>query len=207
MTAPVDDPRNYTTLAILKEALDIQDGSRDATLMRTLVAAARSVDRHCGRRFWLDDEPSARIYPLARRVVRDQDGSERLLVDDIGSVAGLLVEVGFAGGDVWTPASDVEPAPDNALVEGEPVTSIRRYRMTWSALPGPARVRVTARWGWPAVPEVVAEATLLQASRLRKRRTSPEGVAGTAEWGPVRVTRVDPDVEALLRDLVLPGIG
>ncbi len=48
------------------------------------------------------------------------------------------------------------------------------------------------------LPEV-REAILITASRLYKRRTSPEGVAGFGEQGDViRITSRDPDVAALL---------
>lgn len=44
-------------------------------------------------------------------------------------------------------------------------------------------------------PQVVTNAALLQASRLVKRRASPEGVAGMGDFGPVRVSVMDPDIE------------
>jgi hypothetical protein len=60
------------------------------------------------------------------------------------------------------------------------------------------RVRVTARWGWPSVPDGVAQAAALLAARLYRRKDSPEGVLGSSEWGAVRVARFDPDVEGLI---------
>jgi hypothetical protein len=54
---------------------------------------------------------------------------------------------------------------------------------------------------------VIREATLIQALRLYKRKDSPEGVLGSAEWGTVRVSRLDPDVAKLVESLVLPGFG
>lgn len=41
-------------------------------------------------------------------------------------------------------------------------------------------------------------ACLMHAARLYKRKNSPEGVAGFGEFGTVRVSRFDPDVEDLL---------
>lgn len=49
---------------------------------------------------------------------------------------------------------------------------------------------------WP-LPDV-QEAVLLMASRLFKRRQSPEGVAGWDDLGVVRIVSRDPDVQALL---------
>jgi hypothetical protein len=44
----------------------------------------------------------------------------------------------------------------------------------------------------------VQQAILMVASRLYKRRQSPEGVAGWDEMGSVRIIMRDPDVERLL---------
>ena len=44
----------------------------------------------------------------------------------------------------------------------------------------------------------VQEAIVLLASRLYKRRQSPEGVAGWGDLGVIRILAHDPDIEALL---------
>jgi len=44
----------------------------------------------------------------------------------------------------------------------------------------------------------VQEAIVLLASRLFKRRQSPEGVAGFGELGVIRILARDPDIELLL---------
>jgi hypothetical protein len=44
----------------------------------------------------------------------------------------------------------------------------------------------------------VQEAIVLLASRLYKRRQSPEGVAGWGDLGVIRVLASDPDIERLL---------
>lgn len=50
----------------------------------------------------------------------------------------------------------------------------------------------------PIVPDSVREATLMLTSRLFRRRLSPEGVSDFGEFGAVRVSRVDPDIERLI---------
>ena len=42
------------------------------------------------------------------------------------------------------------------------------------------------------------EAIILLASRLYKRRQSPEGVAGWGDLGVIRIIARDPDIEPLL---------
>ncbi|MFC8456442.1 hypothetical protein ACFUJ0_06100 [Streptomyces sp. NPDC057242] len=68
-------------------------------------------------------------------------------------------------------------------------------------------MRVGTRFGWPAVPDDITEAALIQAARLYRRKDSPEGVTGSAEWGVVRLSRRDPDVWNLIDPYVLPGFG
>ena len=47
-------------------------------------------------------------------------------------------------------------------------------------------------------PSEVHTAALIQAARIYKRRGSPEGVANFGDFGPVIVSRIDPDIEANL---------
>ncbi len=48
------------------------------------------------------------------------------------------------------------------------------------------------------VPANIREATLELTSRLFRRRLSPEGVAGFGDFGAVRVSGIDPDIERLI---------
>lgn len=194
----------YFPLAELKDRLKITDSDRDARLARNLAAASRSIDKTCGRRFYLDPAPVARILNPRSRTVLDEDGWH-LLTADIGDVAGLVVQTGRtpAWSDITT---QVEAEPTDALEQLQPVTSLLRIGGVWPS-GGGQRVQVTARWGWPAVPDEVREATALLANRLFKRTDSPEGVLGSSEWGVVRLSRKDPDAYGLIENLVLPGIA
>lgn len=201
----------YATIQTLKLALagraagssvDLaMDSGRDDLLNAALAAASRGIDAHCGRYFYADTTATAREFPVGGRIVVDRRANRvRLLLDDISTATGLIVELG--GDSTWTAVTDYRTEPRNALAVGEPITGLSR-RAGW----GCDEVRVTAKWGWPAVPDVVVQATLLQATRLYRRKDSPEGVVGNAEWGTVRLSRIDPDVQALVAHLVIPGIG
>ncbi|MFF5977170.1 phage gp6-like head-tail connector protein [Streptomyces sp. NPDC012769] len=194
----------YGTVAALKARLNIPsaDTTPDALLQGALAAASRGIDRATGRRFWLDAEPTTRTYSTPGRVARRDDG-DLLLVDDIGSATGLLVETGAGG--TYAPITGYETSPDNAVADGLPVTGLLRVLGGWGT--ATTRIRVTARHGWPAVPDDVTEAALIQATRLYRRKDSPEGVTGSAEWGVVRLSRRDPDVWNLIEPYVLPGFG
>ncbi|MFE1543612.1 phage gp6-like head-tail connector protein [Streptomyces microflavus] len=194
----------YGTLAALKErlGLPVNDESRDSALDGAMAAASQSIDRATGRTFGLTPEPVSRTYNPRGRVVYRDDG-DLLLVNDIGSITGLVVETG--SGFSFSAVTGFETAPDNALLDDQPITGLLLFHGSWGY--GTGRVRVTARFGWPSVPGDIAEAALIQAARLYRRKDSPEGVTGSAEWGVVRLSRRDPDVWNLIEPYVLPGFG
>lgn len=194
----------YAGLEELKDARRVTDTVDDAAFLTRLWRASRAIDVRCrgeGGHFYLDSSATTRTYRTRGRVTRDSDG-ELLLVDDIGSTTGLVVEVG--DGTTWTAVTDYTAEPENALARGHAITALRRTYGYWCTVP---RVRVTAPWGWPAAPANVSEATWLLANRRFMRRDSPEGVAGWSDQGPIRVSRFDSDIEDLLQPYVLDGLA
>ncbi len=168
---------------------------------RALDASSRWIDEYCGRRFYLDVAASARTYR--------PDDSELVWVDDIGSTTDLVVETDDNGDGTW-----VTTWVKDTDYQLEPLRASARSAYAWWRLAAigtktfPVNVgrrpalRVTARWGWSAVPPGVAEACLLVAAALVHRKNSPNGVAGWGEMGVVRIGRTDPDVIRLLQPYV-----
>ncbi len=188
-------PPAYAPLSVLKSNLNIAetDTDRDDLLQQKLLSASRAVEKYCdNRRFYLAPVATQRTFSTGRRVVCRRDGTMLLNIDDVGTST-LVVEVG--NGTTWTAFTGFETYPDNALAKQDAITGLVTTGSEWSSN---RRVRITARWGWPDVPAAVYEATLLQAMRLFRRKDSPEGVAGSADWGLVRVPNLDPDVKAQL---------
>ncbi len=168
---------------------DTQD---DADFQRALTRASRAIDDRCGRRFYRDGALSARsLSPHGRTLWRDNQCL--LLVPDIATTEGLTID-----GTAFDPAS-VETSR-----EGWPITSLALSAFSFIIS---RFIVVVADWGWPAIPEPIAEATLLLANRRFMRRDSPEGVAGWGDQGVVRVSRFDPDIEDLVDAYVLDGFG
>lgn len=197
---------DYATLALLKESIGIPDAdeTRDTLLEQALATASRQIDDKTGRRFYLDDTATARVYSPRGQTVRTADG-DMLLVDDLG-VAPTAVEYGIGSTYTALTATDYLTDPDNALVRSHAITGLIRINAAWPAGSG-YRIRVTGKWGWPAVPDPIAQATLILATRLFKRKDSPEGVMGSADFGFIRMGRTDPDVQALIDPYILPGIA
>ncbi len=53
-------------------------------------------------------------------------------------------------------------------------------------------------FGFTSVPIAIKQATILMALRQFKRYDSPLGAAGFGDLGVMRVSRYDPDIEALI---------
>lgn len=190
---------DYASVAELAALVRIDDAIDDAQLALAVSTASRMIDgpAGCGRQFGQVASAEARYYTARwdRRLVRWV-----VDIDDLMTATGLAVAVDALGDGTYADAIDVAYTglrPGNAAPKGEPWTSL-------SVLPtSPVQpctraesVRVTARWGWTAVPTTIKQATLLQASRLLARRDAPFGVAGSPEAGSeVRLlARLDPDV-------------
>ena len=198
-------PSSYCTVAELKEWLQIVDSLDDTLLDRIVSSVSRWIDGYCQRQFWLDTAAPARTYV--------PDDWYCLPIDDVGDQTGFQVSTDASGDGIfettWA-ASDYQLLPVNAPWEGpepRPWNEVRAvgahlFPLVYgSALLRRNRVEVTARWGWPAVPDAVAQACVMQASRVFKRRDSPQGVLGGGDFGVIRVTaRLDPDVEEMLAD-------
>jgi hypothetical protein len=134
-----------------------------------LIAASRSIDTYCGRRFYPDSAVSDRDYsPLSLH---------ELAVDDIASTTGLVVKtddnLDGTFETTWT-STEYGLTPTNQIVGNIawPITGLRAYTRFW---PRPVEghrydtrrptVRITALWGWVAPPAAVRSVCLDVAAR------------------------------------------
>lgn len=203
---------SYATTDELREFVRIDDAADDTVMETALAGASRAIDYACDprpgrtRQFGKVDQVEDRYYTVRRRgygvPVRGHWVAD---VDDMASVVGLVVAADTSGTDNYVPITGTVMLPRNAAADGQPFGTIL---FSGSSLPQPPQVaeaiKVTAWWGWPAVPEAIHGACLLQASRLLSRRDAPFGVAGSPEQGTeVRLlARLDPDVEILVKPYV-----
>jgi len=189
---------DYCTTAELKSFVSISDAGDDAFLALAITAASRAVDQHTGRQFGQVAAAETRRYTArwSRQLARWM-----VVFDDLQDITGLAVTVAAGTVDVF------ELQPVNALKVGKPYERLLIEPESAARPTGTEENEVTilGKWGWiqPA-PAAVKEATLLQASELFARRTSPYGVAGSSEFGTgLRVlSRLDPDIARSLRDYI-----
>lgn len=202
---------SYASALELRDFVRIDDDADDTVIEVALAGASRAIDDACDpredqyRQFGKTDAPEDRFYTASLRgydaPVRGQWVAE---TDDIASTGGLVVAI-LAEGGAWVEVSGVTLRPRNATQVGRPHTSVSFAGSSCPVPPVTAdAIKVTAVWGWPAVPTAIHQACLLQASRLLSRRDAPFGVAGSPEVGSeVRLlARLDPDVELLVKPYV-----
>lgn len=187
---------DYCTLAQVKSALRITDAIDDTLLNTAIDAASRWIDGYCGRDFAVASGTTVRDYIPSGRM-------EPLLVDDVTSVVSVKIDEDLDRTFATTLNEidyQLEPVNGRAFGNDYPYTRIRPQEDGyWPVSYSRATVRVEGTFGWPAIPDAVREATILQASRLFTRLDSPLGVAGFGDMGAMRVSfKGDPDVLMLL---------
>jgi hypothetical protein len=187
---------NYCTLAQVKGALRITDQIDDGLLNTAISAASRFVDGYCDRSFQAGAAGTALYVPTGRM--------DDLAVDDLTAITSISIDEDLDETFSTTLRPiDFLPLPVNARSGGIPFPFSRvrpqedgYWPMSFDRR---ATVRVVGAFGWPATPDAVREATILQASRLFTRLDSPLGIAGFGDMGGMRVSfKGDPDVMMLL---------
>lgn len=194
---------DYCTLAELKAHLRITDTDDDGPLATVITAASRAIDHEAGRQFGSVTPVVARTYSIDCQLYLD--GRPAVAIDDLHSSVGLVVDTDDDDTGTysteWTIGEDFTLWPYNASLDGKPWTHLLSRSGSSLTFPRyPNSIRVTALWGWAAVPSVVKTACLIQSSRFFVRRDAAFGVAGSPEVGSeVRLLdRLDPDVALLV---------
>lgn len=194
---------SYVTLTTLKDALGITGATDDAFLNLAIDSAEQLIDDLCGRSFTQDGSATARTYRAQPYYA---------VVGDISTTTGLLVATDTAADGTFDTAwatTDYQLEPLNNLAAGRPVTVMRAVGDYTFPVYGDGQVslEVTARWGWPSVPDPIKQVALMLSARYYSRKASPLGVIGVGDFGPVRISRYDSDVSSMLIDYRLPAVA
>lgn len=186
----------YTTLAVLKDYLGIPSATstEDTPLTAAIDAAQDLVDGFTNTTF--ETVTEARVYRA--------DDPGVLLVDQFHTLTGLVVKTDSSNDGTY---DTTLTSPTNFLVQPfnePPFTSLLNVSGDWPRYnSGRPAVQVTAAYGDQnnaSVPYAVQQAALILAARLYQRQASPLGImTGFADYGIARISKVDPDVTALLQ--------
>jgi len=193
----------YATLTQIKNYMSISDNTDNDLLEDLIESASRSIDRMANRRFYLDATASARLYRAYSDIF--------VYVDDIGTTSNLAVALDINGNGTYTKTltlnQDYILDPLTAASLNRPFTQLTMVSNTetWPIFPGLTQnglrpgVQVTARWGWPSVPDDINMACLILTADLYKRKDAPGGILGLGDLGVVRMSPIGRDVTAMVR--------
>jgi hypothetical protein len=193
----------YATLIEIKNYMSISDSTDNDLLENLVESASRSIDRIANRRFYLDATASARLYRAYSNIF--------VYVDDIGTTSNLVVAVDENGNGTYSKTLTLntdyilDPLTSQSL--NRPFTQLTMVSNTetWPIFPGLTSnglrpgVQVTARWGWPSVPDDLNMACLILTADLYKRKDAPGGILGLGDLGVVRMSPIGRDVTAMVR--------
>lgn len=195
----------YATLTEIKNFLSIpvSDTADDSLLEGLVESASRSIDRIANRRFYLDTSATARQYRAYSDVF--------VYTDDIGTTSSLSVSIDEAGNGTYstllTLNTDYILDPLTAAAKGRPFTQLTMVSSSTSfpIFPGlfgnglRPGVQVTARWGWPSIPDDINTACLILTADLYKRKDAPGGILGLGDVGAIRMSAMGRDVSSIVR--------
>ena len=175
----------------------IPDGGDSALLAASAAAACRNVRAYCGRSFDVvtaSTQASARYYHITGGAV---------WLDDCTEVTAVALDSGDAA--TWATSlttADYSLTPVGGIgadgSSGWPYTQLvtrNTYRFTTTNTTIP-ELKVTAKWGWAALPDDVRLATLMVGAELfRAKGGSVETFTADGQFIPIRRN-------ALVRDLL-----
>jgi hypothetical protein len=194
MTITVNDEPVYTTVDDVKAYLGITTSNFDDELTADIATAARWIDENCDQIFYETTDEETRSF------IPQNPGY--CITDPISEFVALTAQE-----SIWTLDQDFILEPLNAALQGRPFTAIRTiarpFIFTLSQIPAgwagfDGRVYVTAKFGWPAVPNQIVQANKIQAARYFHRRNAPLGVISFSNEVAFRMAGADADAANLL---------
>lgn len=186
----------YVAVADLRGRLGIPYGDTgdDLELSAAIDTASRAIEADCQRQFgqvtgsrmfWPDTAFRVRFGPFNDLV--------SLNALDVDTLSNGTFATTWTDGDYQVLCADGTPNT-HAGPEPRPYTQLvaaggRLFPSVpiWPAQSRQGCIRITGIWGWPAVPAVIRQATLILAAEQFKLRDAPFGVVGVGDLGIARV--------------------
>lgn len=196
----------YATMAdfrlyVRDSATSDADDSDTALKLLALEASARAIDTACNRTFAVAPDTAVARY-FTPRAESSPYGWSRVICEiaDLFDTTGMEVTADATGnGDFGDPITTYRVWPYDAADRGKPYTALVFDYGSAIQLDND-RVKVSALFGWDAIPTTIVQANLLQAARFYKRRDAAFGIAGSPDLGnEIRLlAKLDPDVAVMV---------
>lgn len=174
---------NYATLAELKSYMGNDISGEDDHLTDALNSASREIEIFCNRQFNDAESASARVYYAT--------DARTAFVDDFHTTDGFVLQTDTDDSgdyDLTWAATEYKLRPLNGVRNGVPGWPYFEIcAVDFQTFPKGYRpmVKVTARWGWSAVPDMVHQACKELAASTYALRHARLGVAGSDQFGSI----------------------
>jgi hypothetical protein len=189
---------DYLTRQELKDYMGLETTEQDTLVDEAISSSSREIERHCHRQFNDSGAVSTRVYKARR--------CDEIAVDDFWTDTGFVLEIDVNGDGTWTAVASTEYqlTPLNRMRDGVEWVYWKIEMVGSTSLPvrRKASVRVTAQWGWEALPSDVKQAVKMLASDTFQVKDSRMGVAGSDQFGTIVRVRSNSLVEAKLKHFV-----
>jgi hypothetical protein len=194
---------DYCTVDDLGDFLNVVDSAEYAQFGALIAEASRLIDTHTRFSF----EPAA---ATATPRVFAAEFVDMVFTDPISTTTDLVVETQAGDGWVEWAADDYQLEPLNQRANGidnHPAWLVRAVGARRFPRGNPARVRITARWGWgDGTPELVVGACKTIVKAMHAQRTSPADIAVLGDGLASRIYMVSKDAAARLRPVTRPDV-
>ena len=194
----------------VKNRIGLSGSGQDDNIDNAINGASRQIDAICGRYFYQDATARVQYYSATNDYF--------LITDDISTTTGLIVELDTTDDGTYDKTLTLETDftlkpynpkinriqdgttfywPHNEIEILATRSSERFDRLIQK------NVKVTAKFGWSSIPDAVKEATLIQATRLWKRKDTPFNVYGNEQTGTIELfNKMDPDAKELIKGYI-----
>ena len=196
----------YCSTTDLKTMIGLSGSSQDTNLTNAINASSRLIDQITGRVFFISESVQVKYFTPNNPFILD--------VPDIATTTGLIVQLDTTDDGSYDktitldtdfylkPLDVVDLDGDNDIPFQTLVIFDRRSSERFD--PDIVRnIKITAKWGFNAVPDAIKQACLLQSSRLWKRKDSPFSTYGSSETGESELfQKIDPDAKTLIKPYI-----
>lgn len=193
----------------LKTYIGLSGSGQDTNIDNAINGASRQIDAICGRYFYQDASVNARYYTPTNDYF--------LFTDDISTTTGLVVQLDTTDDGSYDKTLTIntdfilkpfnpKPYTISSTSYNWPHTEIEilatRSSERFDKLIQ-KNIKVQAKFGWAAIPEAISQATLIQATRLFKRKDTPFNVFGSEATGQQELfSKMDPDAKELIKGYI-----
>lgn len=196
----------YVDKTDLKNMIGLTGSTQDNNIDNAINASSRLIDQITGRHFYKSESVQVKHFTPNNEYILD--------VPDIANTTGLIVQLDTTDDgshdktitldtDFYLKALNVTDMEGDYNIPYQSLVILDRRSSERFDPDIVKQVKITAIWGWENIPDAIKQATLLQASRLWKRKDSPFSTYGSSETGEMELfQKMDPDAKTLIRPYI-----